>query len=231
MKKYYLILLSLVGISLFSMGQNYKVSGLVTDYSVGEPLVGVNVIYGPGKGTVTDIDGIFNLNLPKGEYDLEFSYIGFVKQTKHITISNKNIFLNVELKTLTLDEVTVVGDLAKTRETPIAFSNITPVEIEEQLASRDIPLILNSTPGVYATQSGGGDGDARINIRGFNQRNVAVMLDGIPVNDMENGWVYWSNWFGLDAVMRGTQVQRVLGMSKLAIPSVGGTINITTKGI
>jgi len=231
MKKYYLILLSLVGISLFSMGQNYKVSGLVTDYSVGEPLVGVNVIYGPGKGTVTDIDGIFNLNLPKGEYDLEFSYIGFVKQTKHITISNKNIFLNVELKTLTLDEVTVVGDLAKTRETPIAFSNINPVEIEEQLASRDIPLILNSTPGVYATQSGGGDGDARINIRGFNQRNVAVMLDGIPVNDMENGWVYWSNWFGLDAVMRGTQVQRGLGMSKLAIPSVGGTINITTKGI
>ncbi|PLX13059.1 MAG: hypothetical protein C0598_04555 [Marinilabiliales bacterium] len=231
MKKFYLIIIYLLGISLLATSQNYVVSGLVTDYTVGEPLVGVNVIYGPGKGTVTDIDGVFTLNLPKGEYDLEISYIGFIKQTKHIVVNNKNLFLNFELKTLTLDEVTVVGDLAKTRETPIAFSNITPVEIEEQLAARDIPLILNSTPGVYATQSGGGDGDARINIRGFNQRNVAVMLDGIPVNDMENGWVYWSNWFGLDAVMRGTQVQRGLGMSKLAIPSVGGTINITTKGI
>jgi outer membrane cobalamin receptor len=91
-------------------------------------------------------------------------------------------------------------------------------------------MILNSTPGVYATQSGGGDGDARITIRGFNQRNVAVMIDGIPVNDMENGWVYWSNWFGLDAVTSNIQVQRGLGASKIAIPSVGGTMNILTKG-
>ena len=91
-------------------------------------------------------------------------------------------------------------------------------------------MILNSTPGVYATQTGGGDGDARITIRGFNQRNVAVMIDGIPVNDMENGWVYWSNWFGLDAVTSNIQVQRGLGASKIAIPSVGGTMNILTKG-
>ena len=92
-------------------------------------------------------------------------------------------------------------------------------------------MILNSTPGVYATQSGGGDGDARISIRGFNQRNVAVMIDGIPMNDMENGWVYWSNWFGLDLMTKTIQVQRGLGASKLAIPAVGGTMNILTKGI
>ena len=67
--------------------------------------------------------------------------------------------------------------------------------------------------------------------QGFNQRNVAVMIDGIPVNDMENGWVYWSNWFGLDAVTSNIQVQRGLGASKIAIPSVGGTMNILTKGI
>ena len=36
------------------------------------------------------------------------------------------------------------------------------------------------------------------------------MIDGIPVNDMENGWVYWSNWFGLDAVTSNVQVQRGL---------------------
>ena len=99
------------------------------------------------------------------------------------------------------------------------------------MADQDLPMLLNSTPGVYATQQGGGDGDARINIRGFNQRNVAVMIDGIPVNDMENGWVYWSNWFGLSSVTSNTQVQRGLGASKIAIPSVGGTMNIITKGI
>jgi iron complex outermembrane recepter protein len=60
---------------------------------------------------------------------------------------------------------------------------------------------------------------------------VAVMLDGIPVNDMENGQVYWSNWFGLGLVTKTMQVQRGLGSSKISIPSVGGTINILTKGI
>ena len=210
--------------------QEKTVSGTVTD-DYGEPLPGVNIVYSAGHGVVTDLNGEYTLKLPPGEYDLTVSYVGFETQKKHITISGKDLVIIFKLKTITLNEVEVVGDVAKTRETPVAFSNVSPKQIEEQLAAQDIPLILNATPGVYATASGGGDGDARINIRGFNQRNVAVMLDGIPVNDMENGWVYWSNWFGLDAVMRYTQVQRGLGASKLAIPSVGGTINIATKGI
>lgn len=217
--------------ALLGMTQTTSVKGVVYDGELGEPLPGVNIIYGEGLGTATDINGSYELQLSPGTYQLEASYVGFEKQRQTINVSNAPLQVNFTLATFTLSEVQVVGDVAKTRTTPIAFSNISPIKMEEQLASQDIPLILNSTPGVYATKSGGGDGDARINIRGFNQRNVAVMLDGIPVNDMENGWVYWSNWFGLDAVMRYTQVQRGLGASKLAIPSVGGTINIATKGI
>lgn len=92
-------------------------------------------------------------------------------------------------------------------------------------------MLLNSTPGAYATEQGGGAGDSRVNIRGVDQRNVGVMVDGVPMNDMENGQVYWSNWSGLSDVTRTMQVQRGLGASKLAIPSVGGTINILTRGI
>lgn len=225
-------MLLLISVAFGVFAQSTTIKGFIYDGEWGEPLPGVNIIYGPGMGTVTDLDGAYTLSLKPGSYTLEISYVGFEKQTKEIEVGSSPIQqLNFTLKTITLTEVQVVGDVAKTRDTPIAFSNINPIKMEEQLASQDIPLILNSTPGVYATKSGGGDGDARINIRGFNQRNVAVMLDGIPVNDMENGWVYWSNWFGLDAVMRYTQVQRGLGASKLAIPSVGGTINIATKGI
>lgn len=231
MTKKSILLFSLLFCTILSFAQTRNVSGIVTDRDIGEPLIGVNVLYGDAKGTTTDINGEFILELEPGDYELTVSYIGFISQIKKITVGDKNVYLSFSLRTVTLDEVEVLGDFARTRETPVAFSNISSAKIEEQLASQDIPLILNSTPGVYATQSGGGDGDSRINIRGFNQRNVGVMLDGIPVNDMENGWVYWSNWFGLDAVMRGTQVQRGLGMSKLSIPSVGGTINITTKGI
>jgi iron complex outermembrane recepter protein len=82
---------------------------------------------------------------------------------------------------------------------------------------------------VYATKTGGGVGDGRINIRGFDQRNIAVTINGIPVNDMESGWVYWSNWAGLGDAVSSIQVQRGLGASKLAINSVGGTMNIITK--
>ncbi|MCK9269655.1 MAG: TonB-dependent receptor [Bacteroidales bacterium] len=211
--------------------QTGTISGLILDSKSGEPLIGANIIYAPGKGTVTDIDGRYVLNLPYGNYTLKASYVGFESVEQQINLQEPKVTIDFMLDYLTLTEVEVVGDIARARETPVAFSTIQPKTLQEELASQDIPLMLNATPGVFATQQGGGDGDSRINIRGFNQRNVAVMLDGVPVNDMENGWVYWSNWFGLDVVMHSTQVQRGLGASKLAIPSVGGTINLQTKGI
>jgi carboxypeptidase-like protein/TonB-dependent receptor-like protein len=213
------------------IAQEYTLSGVITDSENGDPLIGANVQIG-ASGVVTDFDGNFAIKLSNGKYQVSFSYVGYDTQIIGVEINGADQVLNVSLGTgIFLEQITVVADIAKERETPVAFSNIPTKKLDEELASQDLPMILNSTPGAYATQSGGGDGDARITIRGFNQRNVAVMLDGIPVNDMENGWVYWSNWFGLDLVTKTMQVQRGLGASKLAIPSVGGTINILTKGI
>ncbi len=212
-------------------GQKTNVQGTVKDKQTGEPLIGATVVYGEGKGTVTDVTGTFNFSITPGNYKLHVSYVGYNPVEKDIQVEDKTIFLSFKLEPQMLDEVKVVADMAITRETPVAFSNVPPVQLEHELAGRDIPMVLNSTPGVYATEQGGGDGDARITIRGFSQNNVAVMIDGIPMNDMENGWVYWSNWFGLDDITRNIQVQRGLGASKLALPSVGGTVNILTKGI
>lgn len=215
---------------LFAHAQNYTLSGVITDAGNGDPLIGATVFTGD-QGVVTDIDGNYQIQLAKGEHELEVSYVGY--ETKTVTVVvDKNTSLNLSLlSSAILQEVVVTADIAIERETPVAFSNIPTVKLEEELASQDIPMILNTTPGAYATESGGGDGDARISIRGFDQRNIAVMLDGIPVNDMENGFVYWSNWFGLDLVTQTMQVQRGLGASKISVPSVGGTINIITKGI
>ncbi|MDP1623544.1 MAG: TonB-dependent receptor [Bacteroidales bacterium] len=229
-KNFTVLILSLL-FPLLIFGQKFMVRGVVTDANSGETLIGATILYGEGKGVVTDMDGRYFIKLEKGAYQLKVSYVGYLPQTAEITVQQSELTQNFQLKSPTLTEVEVVGDVAKIRETPVAFSSVRPIQIQEELASRDIPMILNKTPGVYATQQGGGDGDARINVRGFNQRNLAVMIDGIPVNDMENGWVYWSNWFGLDAVTRNIQVQRGLGASKLALPSVGGTMNIITKGI
>ena len=59
------------------------------------------------------------------------------------------------------------------------------------------------------TKEGGGFGDSKINVRGFEQNNIAVMMNGVPVNDMETGWVYWSNWAGLADVTNKMQVQGI----------------------
>lgn len=225
------VLSLLVFLALPCLSQKGKISGIVADAETGEGLLGAYVLHAPGKGTATDMNGAFSLELEYGTYLLKVSYIGFLPQEKTIVVSASESKVNFSLQTRVLNEARVVADVATERQTPVAFTNVLPAQIQEELASQDIPMILNSTPGVYATQQGGGDGDARVTIRGFDQRNLAVMIDGVPVNDMENGWVYWSNWFGLDAVTKTIQVQRGLGASKLAIPSVGGTMNILTKGI
>jgi hypothetical protein len=228
-------LTSLLGFFLLSIGvmaqEKYKMSGKITDGINGEPLIGAAVTYAEGKGTVTDFDGNFSLELEKGVYTLTVSYVGFEKSEQKVDLTSGPKTVDFSLKSVTMKEVQVVANVAVDRETPVAFTNITPKKIQEELGTQDLPMLLNTTPGVYATQQGGGDGDTRINIRGFNQRNIGVMIDGVPVNDMENGWVYWSNWFGLDAVTRNVQVQRGLGAAKTAIPSVGGTMNIITNGI
>src|SRR5210317_1309641 len=131
-----------------------------------------------------------------------------------------------------LEEVVVsskVIDLVKERVTPVAATTIKASEIALKVGNLEFPEIMNNTPGVYATKQGGGYGDSRISLRGFDQRNTSFLINGQPVNDMENGWVYWSNWQGLTDVASGIQIQRGLGASRLAVPSVGGTVSIFTK--
>ena len=134
--------------------------------------------------------------------------------------------------TTNLEEVVVssrVIDVAKERETPIAVSTISAQEVLLKVGNQEFPEIMNKTPGVYATKQGGGYGDSRISLRGFDQRNTSFLINGQPVNDMENGWVYWSNWQGLTDVTSNIQIQRGLGATSLAVPSVGGTVSIFTK--
>ena len=117
------------------------------------------------------------------------------------------------LDSIALAEVVVssgVIDVAKERETPIAVSTITAREVQLKVGNMEFPEIMNKTPGVYATKQGGGYGDSRISLRGFDQRNTSFLINGQPVNDMENGWVYWSNWAGLTEVASGIQIQRGL---------------------
>ncbi len=235
MKKVLLSMLMLVAVVIF--GQNLVAQGIrgsVKDADYRDGLIGATVkVQGTNQGVATDLDGNFELSLKPGTYKIDFSYVGYEAKTVTVTVAGGkfNNLGSVFLKgsSSMLQGVKISADRAKERETPVAFSNIEKKQIEEQLGSRDIPLVMNVTPSVYATPQGGGSGDARINVRGFNQRNVAVMINGVPVNDMENGWVYWSNWDGIADATSSIQLQRGLSAVNLATPSVGGTLNILTS--
>jgi len=218
--------------TVFSQG---KITGTITDGQ--NSLPGTNVaVKGTKIGTSTDFDGKFSINTTANSGELVISFIGYDAKTVKFSVSTGGTTdLGIIVLTATsneLSEVIVtsgVVDIAKDRKTPVAVSTIKAAEIQEKLGTQEFPEILNNTPSVYVTKQGGGFGDSRINIRGFDQRNVAVMINGVPVNDMENGAVYWSNWAGLSDVTSAMQVQRGLGSSKLAISSVGGTINVVTR--
>lgn len=229
-KMYKLIVFALLLITSATFAQTYNVSGEVTSAQTGEKLIGANVyVKGLAIGAATDVDGKYEFDLPSGSYTIICSFIGFeAAQELNLSVTN-----NMELDFVLNDyefslSVTVLADRAKERETPVAYSNIEKKDVEFKLGSQDVPMVLNTTPSVYATMGGGGAGDARINIRGFDQRNVAIMINGVPINDMENGWVYWSNWDGVGDATSSIQIQRGLSAVNLATPSIGGTMNVIT---
>jgi iron complex outermembrane receptor protein len=215
--------------------QSGSISGKISDADTNEALPGANVVIkGTSTGTTTGIDGAFALgDLKPGSYALEISFIGYDVNEMIVNVrTGQNTDLgDIQLgsASIGLKEVEIIASVAIDRKTPVAVAQVDAMQIEERASNQEFPELLKSTPGVYTTKQGGGYGDSRISLRGFNSVNVAVMINGIPVNDMENGRVYWSNWAGLTDVTQSMQVQRGLGASKVAVPSIGGTINILTQ--
>jgi len=210
------------------------VTGKVMDSDLNAPLPGANVIErGTSNGTTTDFDGNFTLSTQSNSGTIVISYVGYATMTMKFNG-------NTELGSISLrpddslDEIVIIGsgviDLAEDRQTPIAVSTIKATQIQEKSGNWDLPEVLKSTPSVQSIR-GGGFGDGQLFLRGFDQVNTAFMLNGQPINSPEDGRMFWSNWSGVLDVAKAIQVQRGLGSSKLAISSVGGTVNIVTKTI
>lgn len=213
------------------MAASVKITGNVQDAQNADPLIGVSVLeVGTTNGVVTDVDGNFTLNVELGA-TLQLSYVGY--KLREITVrkgGNLGV-ITLEGEAIALQDVTIMGQIAQQQKTPVAVSQVSALEIEERLGAAEFPEVLKNTPGVHANGQGGGWGDSEIWMRGFDNTNVATMINGVPMNDMEGGTVYWSNWQGLSDVTSVMQTQRGMGASKLSAPSVGGTINIVTRGI
>lgn len=226
-------LLLIAGIIMFYCANAFaapgnKCTGIVVD-DQHEAVIGATVTV-PGTSTAvsTDIDGKFSIEAAKGQ-KIKIVYIGYKPVTLNAEPNMGTIELEVEAQML--QDVVITQSVAKTRVTPVAQSVVNAEMIDVKLGNQELPEILKTTPGVWTTRDGGGFGDAKTNMRGFKSPNVAVVINGVPINDMEWGGVYWSNWAGLSDVTSNMQTQRGLGATIVSTPSVGGTISINTRTI
>lgn len=230
---HFLLIAVMAVCSMSVFAQTITVKGQLVDSETGEPLVGAAVmVEGTTQGSVTDIDGYFKQAVASNA-TLVFKYVGYKDLKQKITRKGASVDLGViqmHPDAVMLSDVVITSSVAIARKTPVAVSTVTPVFIEERLGTQEFPEILKTTPGIYATKKGGAFGDSELRMRGFKSENVAVLVNGVPMNDMEWGGLYWSNWTGLSDVTRSTQTQRGLGASKVSAPSVGGSVNIVTKG-
>jgi len=161
--------ISLSSFVLFSQ-EKITISGLVKDKETNELIIGAKIVCDSTNATLSDIDGKYTLTVnSNSSIQLTASFVGYENLIVTVKASSIDITKDLYLETFEqeIEEVKVTADIAKTRETPIAFSKISSKQIAEELGTRDLPMILNSTPGAYATEQGGGAGDARVSIRGF----------------------------------------------------------------
>ena len=214
-----------------------KVTGTVLDGELKQPLAGASVVIkGTTNGVATDFDGKFELTTTQKSGEIVISFLGFETKTVSFTVTGATTnvgSVSIITSVSELDDVVVVGkgiiDVAKERKTPIAVSTIKAADIQAKVGTADVTQAMVNTPSVYVAGQSGGYGDSRITVRGFQQDNTAFLLNGQPINGMEDGKMYWSNWSGMSDIANFIQVQRGLGSSKLAISSVGGTVNFVTK--
>lgn len=225
MKHARFIFLFLLFIS-YSFSQTVTITGTVIDSNSGELLPAVNIVY-PGGGVATSDLGTFQLEVPMGT-PLTFSHIGYVKQI----ISVKSISMIVRLSPDIIEgaPVLVHASRAVAGVTPIAFSTLDPSEIEMRYNVQDVPMVLASEPGVFAySESGNGTGYSYVSIRGFDQSRIAVMLDGVPLNDNESHQVYWVDHGDILSDAADVQIQRGIGNSLYGASAFGGSINVQTR--
>lgn len=130
-----------------------------------------------------------------------------------------------------LDEVEVKSTRA-TKNTPMAFTNLTKEQIANVNFGKDIPSLLSMMPSVtFSSDAGIGIGYTGLHIRGTDPTRINVTANGIPMNDAESSQLYWVNLGDFASSIQSLQVQRGVGTSTNGAGAFGATVNMQTSVI
>ncbi|MEE8418040.1 MAG: TonB-dependent receptor [candidate division Zixibacteria bacterium] len=210
-----------------------ELTGTVWNDETGEPIAGAAVkIKGTRTGTVTDSEGRYRLpDAPSAEVTLLANVIGYNVAYRTVDAEQTGMVdFYLTPKLLKGQDVIVTATRAKQGETPVAFTNVTRAEIEDKYFAQDIPMLLADTPNLFAySDAGNGIGYSYMRIRGFDQKRIAVMLNGIPLNDAVSGEVFWIDLPDFAESVEDIQIQRGVGNSLYGAAAMGGSVNLITS--
>lgn len=197
-----------------------------------EPLAGATIVIKKiKKGTSTDFDGFFKLNVPEGEHLVEVSFIGYNTISRKISSSETNLVFVLTSEDNVLDEVLVSAIRVKA-DAPVTHSNLTKKEITKRNLGQDIPILLNYLPSVISSSdAGAGIGYTYMRVRGSDESRINVTINGIPYNDAESQGTFWVNMGDFASSTESLQLQRGVGTSTNGSGAFGASLNILTDAI
>lgn len=226
------LLFALFTLLIHSTSAQEVIKGKVVNASNGEALIGVNV-YAPmlQRGTSTDKEGEFSLDLPEGDYTIRISYVGYASQ---YLSSNAINDLKIELKPqVDLEEVTVKAFMAQPNA-PVSQKTLTAEEIEEVYVGQDPTFLLDKTSPSIISFSENGTGFSnysQFRLRGIDQSRVNITFNGVPINDMIDQGVFFSNITDLANNIESVQIQRGAGTSTNGTASFAGSVNFESASL
>ncbi len=223
------------GVAIALAQKTATLEGTVRNMENGEPLPACNVLLeNTALGATTDAQGNFKLaNIPYGKIIVTARHVGYLEQKIALTITQPAARVDFRLspKIFSGPEVLVVATRAKAGETPVAFATLSNQDIRTRYFAQDIPALLSELPSTtFYSENGNGLGYNYLSIRGFDQRRISVLINGIPQNDPEDHNVYWIDFPDLLANVADVQVQRGAGSAFYGPPAIGGSVNIVTSG-
>jgi len=212
-----------------------RVTVTVVDAERHRPLAGAHVtIPGTTAGGSTDSSGMCTLSgIPAGTVTIRIAFVGYGPVTRQIVVGNDtttSISISLQPAVIPGQPMIVTATRGRERETPATFSTLDHQTIRERYTTQDIPVLLSELPSTtYYSESGTGIGYTYLNIRGFDARRVAVLVNGVPQNDPEDHNVYWLDFPDLAASAEDIQVQRGSGSAFYGPPAIGGSVNLVTS--
>lgn len=209
--------------SMFSFSQKTVLKGSVKDAVSFQPILNVTITLENTELTIlSDVQGefVFSANVPFGEHILKISKTGYITKRFPIIVNQG--------QTVDISDMTLERDVSQSQD--LFTITLSDDELDNDAVGADnITGLLASSLDVFQRTAAFEFSQSFFRLRGLDSENGSVLINGIPMNKLFNGRPQWSNWGGLNDVMRNQELATSLAPSDYNFGGILGTTNINVR--